>query len=88
MKSQSAGYISGKATCDSRAIKRPRGRQHGVLRKSDMDRSDHHLQYPWGGMCVSNVGRREMEINVTKDLHFRLLVRTAEDDVGGGVYLH
>jgi hypothetical protein len=22
------------------------------------------------------------------DLHFRLLVRTAEDDVGGGVYLH
>jgi hypothetical protein len=23
-----------------------------------------------------------------KDLHFRLLVRTAEDDVGGGVYLH
>jgi hypothetical protein len=29
-----------------------------------------------------------MEINVTRDLHFRLLVRTAEDDVGGGVYLH
>lgn len=23
-----------------------------------------------------------------KDLHFRLLVRTADDDVGGGVYLH
>ena len=24
----------------------------------------------------------------TKDLHFRLLVRTADDEVGGGVYLH
>jgi hypothetical protein len=29
-----------------------------------------------------------VEVNVTRDLHFRLLVRTAEDDVGGGVYLH
>ena len=37
---------------------------------------------------VSDGGSRAMEINVTKDLHFRLLVRTAEDDVGGGVYLH
>ena len=35
-----------------------------------------------GALAMGKVG------NFTKDLHFRLLVRTAEDDVGGGVYLH
>ena len=84
MKSPSAGYISGKATCDSRAKKRPRGRQHGVWRKSDMDRSDHHLQNPYA-LAMEKEGNGN---KCHDDLHFRLLVRTAEDDVGGGVYLH
>ena len=33
-------------------------------------------------------GNDEMRIKRNEDLHFRLLVRTAEEDVGGGVYLH
>ena len=33
-------------------------------------------------------GKEGSESKCDKDLHFRLLVRTAEDDVGGGVYLH
>lgn len=32
------------------------------------------------------MGKGRLEINNV--LHFLLLVRTAEDDVGGGVYLH
>jgi hypothetical protein len=53
---------------------------------SDMDRSDHHLQYPWGDELAK--GKEGNGNKCHKDLHFRLLVRTAEDDVGGGVYLH
>jgi hypothetical protein len=33
-------------------------------------------------------GNDGMRIRRNEDLHFRLLVRTAEEDVGGGVYLH
>ena len=69
-KSPSAGYISGKETCDSRAGKRPRGRRRGVLTKSDKDRSGHRLCISKGQVSKKGLWRGGIGVNETRTCIF------------------